>query len=80
MLLKRPELPDIVTASGPTVAVRVPAHPITRALLNEAGVPIAALGRPDLDLTEADSIARAIDCIAPVAVVNAAAYTAVDRA
>jgi len=45
-----------------------------------AGVPIAALGRPDLDLTEADSIARAIDCIAPVAVVNAAAYTAVDRA
>jgi L-threonylcarbamoyladenylate synthase len=42
VLPKRPELPDIVTARGPTVAVRVPAHPVARALLKEADVPIAA--------------------------------------
>jgi L-threonylcarbamoyladenylate synthase len=42
VLPKRPELPDIVTAGGPTVAVRVPAHPVARALLREAGVPVAA--------------------------------------
>jgi L-threonylcarbamoyladenylate synthase len=42
VLPKRPELPDIVTAGGPTVAVRVPAHPVARALLREVGVPIAA--------------------------------------
>src|SRR5439155_26616014 len=42
VLPKRRELPDIVTAGGPTVAVRVPAHPVARALLNAAGVPVAA--------------------------------------
>jgi len=42
VLPKRPQLPDIATAGGPTVAVRVPAHPIARALLKEVGVPIAA--------------------------------------
>jgi len=35
-------IPDIVTAAGPTVAVRVPAHPIARALIAAAGVPLAA--------------------------------------
>jgi L-threonylcarbamoyladenylate synthase len=42
VLLKRPEVPDIVTAGGPTVAARVPAHPVARALLRAAGVPVAA--------------------------------------
>src|SRR5438128_2586209 len=42
VLPKRRELPDIVTAGGPTVAVRVPAHPVAQALLKEAGVPVAA--------------------------------------
>lgn len=31
-----------VTASGPTVALRVPAHPVARALLAEVGLPLAA--------------------------------------
>jgi dTDP-4-dehydrorhamnose reductase len=44
------------------------------------GVPLVALGRPELDLTEADGAARALAAIRPRAVVNAAAYTAVDRA
>ena len=42
VLPRRPELPDAVTAGGPTVAVRVPAHPVALALLRAAGVPIAA--------------------------------------
>ncbi len=35
-------IPDIVTGSGPTVALRCPNHPVALALLNAAGVPIAA--------------------------------------
>ena len=35
-------VPDIVTAGGPTVALRVPAHPAAQALLRAAGVPLAA--------------------------------------
>lgn len=35
-------LPDLVTAGGPTVAVRLPAHPVARALIRAAGVPVAA--------------------------------------
>src|SRR5262245_14229493 len=36
---RRPEVPDAVTAGGPTVAVRCPAHPVARALIRAAGVP-----------------------------------------
>ena len=39
---KRVEVPDIVTAGLDSVAVRVPAHPVARALLVAAGVPVAA--------------------------------------
>lgn len=35
-------VPDIVTANGPTVGLRVPDHPAALALLQAAGVPIAA--------------------------------------
>jgi L-threonylcarbamoyladenylate synthase len=35
-------LPAIVTAGGPTVAVRVPAHPVARRLIQTAQTPIAA--------------------------------------
>jgi L-threonylcarbamoyladenylate synthase len=42
VLPRGPAVPDAVTAGGPTVAVRVPAHPVARALLEAAGVPIAA--------------------------------------
>jgi L-threonylcarbamoyladenylate synthase len=42
VLPKSPRVPDIVTAGGPTVAVRVPAHPVARALLEFCGLPIAA--------------------------------------
>ena len=41
---------------------------------------VTAVGRPDLDITDADSIARAIEAGRPDILVNPAAYTAVDRA
>jgi dTDP-4-dehydrorhamnose reductase len=43
-------------------------------------VPLVALSAPQLDLTVPQSIERAIAAIAPRAIVNAAAYTSVDRA
>ena len=41
---------------------------------------VTALGRPDLDITDTNSIARAIEAARPDILVNPAAYTAVDRA
>ena len=45
-----------------------------------AGVTVTALGRPQLDLLDRASIARAIEATRPDLVINAAAYTAVDKA
>jgi L-threonylcarbamoyladenylate synthase len=42
VLKKKPEVPDLVTAGLPTVALRVPSHRVARALMEMAGVPIAA--------------------------------------
>ncbi|MCL0083547.1 L-threonylcarbamoyladenylate synthase [Thermodesulfovibrionales bacterium] len=42
VLPKSEIVPDIVTAGLPTVAIRMPAHPIALELIKEAGVPIAA--------------------------------------
>src|SRR5690242_4323509 len=42
VLPKRPEVPASVTAGLDTVGVRVPAHPVARALLAAAQLPIAA--------------------------------------
>ena len=57
---------------------------LARALLGQAqgrsGFDVVALGRPQLDLLDNGSIARAIDAVRPDLVVNAAAYTAVDKA
>jgi L-threonylcarbamoyladenylate synthase len=35
-------IPDVVTAAGPTVAVRWPAHPVMRAVIEACGFPLAA--------------------------------------
>jgi dTDP-4-dehydrorhamnose reductase len=48
--------------------------------LAAAGHEVAALGRPELDLTDRASVERAAAALRPDIVVNAAAYTAVDRA
>jgi len=42
VLPKRREVPDAVTAGLPSVALRVPAHPVALALLRAAAVPVAA--------------------------------------
>jgi len=42
VLPRSPLVPDEVTAGLDTVAVRVPAHPVARALLVAAGIPVAA--------------------------------------
>lgn len=42
ILPKRPGIPDVVTAGLGSVAVRVPAHRVARALMEMSGVPVAA--------------------------------------
>ena len=42
VLPKHARVPDLVTAGKPTVAVRVPSHPVAHALITESKVPIAA--------------------------------------
>jgi L-threonylcarbamoyladenylate synthase len=61
VLQKRREVPALVTSGLATVAVRMPAHPVARALLERAGVPLAApsanpFGR--LSPTRAEHVAR----------------------
>jgi len=51
VLRRAPAVPDAVTAGGPTVAVRVPDHPLVRKLCQRLGAPLAATsanrhGRP----------------------------------
>lgn len=64
VLPKHPNVPNIVTAAGPTVAVRVPAHPVARALLEAVQLPIAApsANRSNaLSPTTAEHVRQALD-------------------
>jgi L-threonylcarbamoyladenylate synthase len=56
VLPRSPQVPDEVTAGLPTVAVRIPAHPVARALLAAAAVPVAA---PSANLFSRPSPTRA---------------------
>jgi L-threonylcarbamoyladenylate synthase len=42
VLPRAKEIPDIVTAGGPTVGVRWPGHPLIQAVIRECGFPLAA--------------------------------------
>lgn len=42
ILKKKTDVPDLVTAGLPNVAVRVPSHRVARALMEMSGIPIAA--------------------------------------
>ncbi len=56
---------------------------LARCLVESAaqrGIPLVAIGRPELDVEDARSIEHAARAVEPSAMVNAAAYTAVDRA
>ncbi len=46
----------------------------------KAGIELTTAGRPDFDLTDADGMRAAIEAYRPTAIINAAAYTAVDKA
>jgi L-threonylcarbamoyladenylate synthase len=64
VLPKRDTVPDVVTAKGPTVAVRVPAHPVAQALLCAAALPIAAPSAnrsTELSPTRAEHVLRSLD-------------------
>jgi L-threonylcarbamoyladenylate synthase len=63
VLQKSPAVPGVVTAGLPTVAVRMPSHPVARALLQAAGAPIAAPSANrfgQLSPTRAEHVAAAI--------------------
>ncbi len=63
VLPKRDTVPDVVTAKGPTVAVRVPAHPVAQTLLRAASVPIAAPSAnrsTELSPTRAEHVLRGL--------------------
>jgi dTDP-4-dehydrorhamnose reductase len=51
-----------------------------RATAQEQGIPLISIGRPELDIADAKSVDRAIRNISPAVIINAAAYTAVDKA
>jgi L-threonylcarbamoyladenylate synthase len=42
VLPKAPAIPDIVTASGDTVGIRWPRHPVTESIIRRCGFPLAA--------------------------------------
>jgi L-threonylcarbamoyladenylate synthase len=59
-----PRVPDIVTAGGPTVAIRIPSHPVAKDLLHAAGVPVAAPSANRstcLSPTRAEHVLRGLD-------------------
>ncbi|MBO0765587.1 MAG: dTDP-4-dehydrorhamnose reductase [Hyphomicrobiaceae bacterium] len=67
----------------PPILVAGCAGQLARCLAEAAvrnGVRLVALGRPNLDISDAGSIARTVAAIRPSLIVNAAAYTAVDKA
>jgi L-threonylcarbamoyladenylate synthase len=60
---KQPHVPDLLTAGLPSVALRVPAHPVAAALLREAGIPVAAPSAnrfTQLSPTRAEHVARGL--------------------
>lgn len=42
ILKRRPIIPDIVSAGLPTVAIRMPSHPVAAAIIRASGLPLAA--------------------------------------
>ena len=56
---------------------------VARALIERGAaqeIEIVAIGRPELDLADPDGVARALAAVEGDAIINAAAYTAVDKA
>jgi L-threonylcarbamoyladenylate synthase len=63
VLPKNDSIPDSVTAGLPSVALRVPAHPVAHALLRAAGIPVAAPSAnrsTEVSPTTAQHVARSL--------------------
>ena len=66
---------------GPVVVIGDIAGQLASALVAGADVlPVVLIGRPQVDFDQPATILPALEAAAPSLVVNAAAYTAVDRA
>ena len=68
--------------AGPILVVGQ-AGQLARCLVEEAraeGIAVIAKGRPEFDVEDAEAANRIVAAVAPRAIVNTAAYTAVDRA
>ncbi len=67
-------------SSTPTLLVTGATGQVGRELLRRAGDgwKVVGLARRDLDLSDANAVLRAVETYAPAAVINAAAFTAVD--
>jgi L-threonylcarbamoyladenylate synthase len=70
VLRRNPAIPNVVTAGGDTVGVRIPDNPVALALLKEAGMPIVATsanlsGRPEpLNADEAvEQVGKCVDIV-----------------
>lgn len=64
VLPKQDAVPAIVTSGWPTVAVRMPSHPVARGLIRAAGVPVAA---PSANLFRRPSATEAVHVLADLA-------------
>lgn len=64
VLPRSPRVPDSVTAGGATLGVRMPSHPVARALLSAADLPVAAPSAncsAGLSPTHAEHVLRDLD-------------------
>ncbi len=62
---KKPDVPDITTGGNPTVAVRMPRHPVARELLRQAGTPVAAPGANAFGKTSPTTAAHVREQLGP---------------
>ncbi len=60
ILKKRPVVPDVTSGGLDTVAIRLPSHPVARALIAKSGVPVAA---PSANLSGSPSPTTAQHCV-----------------
>ena len=71
VLPRSPEIPDIVTAGGPTVAVRWPSHPFIQAVIRACGFPLAAPSANrsnQISPTNANHVLKDLDGLIPLIV------------
>ena len=66
--------------TSPSILVLGKSGQLASALADQGSGNVVSIGRPDFDLAVPDASQRLLEAFRPAAVINAAAYTAVDRA